>query len=96
MSEANKQAESGSGSSVWYLVRYPSGKSFTLQGRFALTPLESCLMPCVFQDDNKVAMLDQRAIVEHDGVEVYSPRRNREWLQPEMSRWLHENESWAR
>lgn len=79
-----------------YLIRYPSGASFTAQGRFLLVPLGSLLVPMVFLDNSKEALsLDPRAIVEKDGVEVYSPRRNRDGLEPGMAKWLDEHKEWA-
>jgi len=80
----------------YYLVRYPSGKTFTVRGQFALTPLDDWLVPTVFQDDNKASVLDQRAIVKQAGREVYSPRRNLDGLQPAMTQWLSAHPEWGR
>lgn len=90
-----KQDDSGSVESHRYLVRYPSGKQFIVHGRFVLAPVNSWLLPSVFQEGNEAVILDQRAIVECEGVEVYSPRRNRDGLYPEMSKWLDHNPEWA-
>lgn len=82
--------------SLCYLVRYPSGRTFTIRGHFVLAPLNSWLVPTIVDDDDKIMVLDQRAIVESDGVRVYSPRCNRDGLDPAVSQWLDANELWAK
>jgi len=78
-----------------YLVKYPTGKTFTVRGKFTLTPLGNWLVPAIFQEGNKAAVLDQRAIVEHLGTVVYSPRRHRDGLDPMMAEWLDDHPEWG-
>ena len=80
-----------------YSISYPSGKKFTAVGRYQLAPLDSWLVPCIFQGEKEVIMLDQRAIVRDDsGKVIYSPCRNRDGLQPQMVKWIDENQQWAK
>ncbi len=76
-------------------VSYPSGRKFGVVGQFQLTPLESWLVPAVFIGDDKAIVLDQRAIVTSHGRVIYSPRQNRDGLDPQMTQWLNEHPDWA-
>ena len=77
-----------------YLVRYPSGKTFTCCGRFHKVVLGDLIAPAIVPAVGPVLMLDQRAIVKEGEQKVYSPRRNMDGLQPDIRRWLAANPSW--
>jgi hypothetical protein len=77
-----------------YVVYYPSGTMFSVRGVFLLAPLDDWLIPSIDRSDNTIMALDQRAVVTHNGVEVYSPRRNLDGLTLEMRNWLNENPEW--
>ena len=76
-------------------VAYPSGKTFKLFGQFALTSVKTWRVPAVLRADGQVVVLDQRAIVTQNNRVIYSPRRNRDGLDPELSNWLNANPTWA-
>lgn len=65
-----------------YTVHYPSGKVFTVNGDFRRVPQGDYLLPMILTDDGPAMVLDQRAIVIADGVEVYNPHINRDGLMP--------------
>lgn len=77
-----------------YLILYASGSAFIVEGTFQMIPLESWMIPAVSKHDGPLVVLDQRAIVSCAGVTVYSPRRNRDGLQPVMREWLDEHPEW--
>jgi hypothetical protein len=79
-----------------YLIRYPSGKTFTCSGRFHKVVLGDLIAPAIVPSVGPVVMLDQRAIVEKGDQQVYSPRRNMDGLQPDIRRWLASNPSWGK
>lgn len=76
-------------------VAYPSGFKFNLSGHFVLAPLGSWLVPTILGPNNQAVVLDQRAIVTHDGCLIYSPRRNRDALNPLITQWLDQHPDWA-
>lgn len=85
-----------SAGTIYYLVEYPSGMALRVTGRFRLAALDRWLIPVIEQPDGSVIVLDQRGVVTHDEVIVYSPRRNLDGLQLEMTQWLNEHPGWAK
>lgn len=79
-----------------YFIRYPSGKEFSMTGIFKLQPLSKWLIPTIASKNKPLATLDQRAIVEHQGKVVYSPRMNRDGLDGNMIKWMRQNPEWAK
>jgi hypothetical protein len=80
-------------------VRYPSGRQFRVVGKFVLAKIsdDDPWVHAVILDPDQpehAILLDQRAIVTLNGINVYHPRRNIDGLTPEMRSWLEDNLAW--
>jgi hypothetical protein len=78
---------------VTYRISYPSGKTFELTGTYLMADVGELRCPTI-DSGERVHVLDQRAIITQDGVQVYHPRRNLDGLDPTLKKWLDENPEW--
>ena len=76
-----------------YHISYPSGKTFELAGTYMMADVGAWRCPCI-DSGNHVHVLDQRAIVMHDGIQIYHPRRNLDGLDPNLKKWVDDNPEW--
>jgi hypothetical protein len=77
-------------------VSYPSGKQFQVKGQLHLVPIRDGIYPVVFDDNNRAFVLDQRALIECDGVRVYTPWQNLDGLDPVFAKWLQDHPQWGK
>ena len=81
-----------------YVVKYPSGRKFTVRGELKVCRLSEdnpALVPVVGRFRGEAWILDSRAIIKTKGKVVYWPRDNMAGLDRGFAQWMTEHPEWA-